>query len=84
LKRARTILFSICVIVAPVAAILMTKIDPRAIMSAGLAILALAILYRGAGLMSVWQDFAAVAGMGLVFFLAALARFRRTVSLMQV
>ena len=35
------------VIVAPIAAILMTKIDPRAIMSAGLAILALAILYRG-------------------------------------
>lgn len=35
------------VIVAPVAAILMTKIDPRAVMSAGLAILALAILYRG-------------------------------------
>jgi ABC-2 type transport system permease protein len=46
--------------------------------------LSMAILYRGAGLMSVWQDFAAVAGMGLVFFLAALARFRRTVSLMQV
>jgi DHA2 family multidrug resistance protein len=32
--------------VAPVAAILMTKIDPRAIMSAGLIVLALAILYR--------------------------------------
>jgi ABC-2 type transport system permease protein len=46
--------------------------------------LSMAILYRGAGLMSVWQDFAAVAGMGLVFFLTALARFRRTVSLMQV
>jgi len=34
------------VIVAPLAAILMTKIDPRALMSLGLAILALAILYR--------------------------------------
>jgi ABC-2 type transport system permease protein len=46
--------------------------------------LSMAILYRGAGLADVWQDFAAVAGMGLAFFLAALARFRRTVSLMQV
>jgi hypothetical protein len=31
----------------------------------------------------VWQDFAAVVGLGLVFFLAALVRFRKTVSLMQ-
>ena len=46
--------------------------------------LSMAILYRGAGLAAVWQDFAAVVGMGLLFFLAALARFRRTVSLMQV
>ena len=45
--------------------------------------LSMAILYRGAGLMSVWPDFAAVAAIGLVFFLAALARFRRTVSFMQ-
>ncbi|HJT42014.1 MAG TPA: DHA2 family efflux MFS transporter permease subunit [Rhizomicrobium sp.] len=35
------------VIVAPLAAILMTKIDSRVIMSAGLAILAAALLYRG-------------------------------------
>ncbi|HET7085347.1 MAG TPA: DHA2 family efflux MFS transporter permease subunit [Rhizomicrobium sp.] len=35
------------VIVAPVAAVLMTRIDARAVMSAGLVILALAILYRG-------------------------------------
>ena len=34
------------VIIAPVAAILMTRVDPRAIMSLGLAILAAAILYR--------------------------------------
>jgi DHA2 family multidrug resistance protein len=34
------------VIVAPVAAILMTKIDPRAIMCTGLIVLALAIFYR--------------------------------------
>ena len=43
----------------------------------------MAILYRGAGLTAVWQDFAAVAGMGLVFFVAALVRFRRTVTLAQ-
>jgi ABC-2 type transport system permease protein len=43
----------------------------------------MAILYRGAGFTAVWQDFAAVAGMGLVFFVAALARFRRTVTLAQ-
>jgi len=34
------------VIMAPVAAILMTRVDPRALMSLGLAILSLAILYR--------------------------------------
>jgi DHA2 family multidrug resistance protein len=34
------------VIVAPVAALLMTRVDPRALMSAGLAILALAIGWR--------------------------------------
>jgi ABC-2 type transport system permease protein len=46
--------------------------------------LSMAILYRGAGVAAVWQDLAAVAGMGLAFFLIALARFRKTVSLMQV
>lgn len=45
--------------------------------------LSMAILYRGASLTEVWEDFAAVAGMGLAFFLAALVRFRKTVSLMQ-
>jgi len=34
------------VIMAPVAAILMTRVDPRALMSAGLIILSLAIFYR--------------------------------------
>ena len=42
-----------------------------------------AILYRGAGIGVVWPQFAAVAGIGAVFFAAALARFRKTVSLMQ-
>jgi len=46
--------------------------------------MSMAILYRGASLTAVWPDFAAVVGMGLVFFLAALMRFRKTVSLMQV
>jgi ABC-2 type transport system permease protein len=45
--------------------------------------MSMAILYRGAGLSAVWPDFAAVAGMGLVFFVAALAGFRRTVTLAQ-
>ena len=39
-----------------------------------------AILYRGAGFDSVWRSFAAVAGIGLVFFVVALVRFRRTVA----
>jgi len=46
--------------------------------------MSMAILYRGAGLSAVWPDFTWVAGMGLVFFVAALARFRRTVTLAQV
>jgi ABC-2 type transport system permease protein len=43
----------------------------------------MAILYRGAGLADVWQHAAVVAAMGLVFFFAALLRFRKTVALMQ-
>jgi ABC-2 type transport system permease protein len=39
------------------------------------------ILYRGAGFDTVWPPFAAVAGIGLVFFTGALLRFRRTISL---
>jgi len=42
-----------------------------------------AILYRGAGFDVVWKEFAATAGMGLVFFTAALLRFRKTVSEIQ-
>ena len=39
-----------------------------------------AILYRGAGLEVVWPDVAAIAALGVVFFLIALARFRGTVA----
>ena len=41
---------------------------------------AMAILYRGAGFELVWPRFAAVAGIGLVFFAGALLRFRKTIS----
>jgi ABC-2 type transport system permease protein len=41
---------------------------------------ATAILYRGAELVDIWPQFAAVAGIGLVFFAGALARFRATIS----
>jgi ABC-2 type transport system permease protein len=41
---------------------------------------AMAILYRGAGFEIVWPRFAAVAGIGLVFFAGALLRFRKTIS----
>jgi len=40
-----------------------------------------AILYRGAGLDIVWRSFAAVAGIGAVFFAIALLRFRRALAL---
>jgi ABC-2 type transport system permease protein len=36
-----------------------------------------AILYRGAGFDVVWPQFLAIGGMGLLFFVAALLRFRR-------
>ena len=42
-----------------------------------------AILYRGAGFNVVWSDFAAVAGIGALFFAVALLRFRKTVILTQ-
>lgn len=42
-----------------------------------------AILFRGAGLDAIWPHFAAVVAIGVVFFVAALTRFRKTVSLMQ-
>jgi len=43
-------------------------------------LIAQAILYRGAGFSLVWQEFLIVALIGLVFFLFALARFRRMVA----
>lgn len=45
--------------------------------------LAQAILYRGAGVDVVWPDFLAIAAIGAVFFLLALLRFRRSVTLTQ-
>ena len=44
--------------------------------------LAQSILYRGAGLDVVWPQFVAITGIGLVFFLIALTRFRRTIGTM--
>lgn len=38
-----------------------------------------AVLYRGAGLDIVWRQLAVLAGIGSVFFLVSLARFRRTI-----
>jgi len=38
-----------------------------------------AVLYRGAGLDIVWRQLAVLAGIGTVFFLLALLRFRRTI-----
>lgn len=46
--------------------------------------LAQGILYRGAGLATVWPDFLAIVGIGAVFFTLALLRFRRSVTLTQV
>jgi len=43
-----------------------------------------AILYRGAGFDVVWPQFLAIAAIGSALFAGALARFRRTVSDMQV
>jgi ABC-2 type transport system permease protein len=39
-----------------------------------------AVLFRGAGIGVVWADLARIGGIGLVFFVFALARFRRTIS----
>src|SRR4029079_1474354 len=39
-----------------------------------------AILFRGTGLQNVWSEFAAVAGLGLAFFLTSLALFRRSIA----
>jgi ABC-2 type transport system permease protein len=45
--------------------------------------LAQAILFRSAGFDVVWPSFAAVTAIGVVFFLSALVRFRKTISVMQ-
>ena len=42
-----------------------------------------AILYRGAGFDIVWKDFAAITAIGIVYFLVALIRFRKTITTMQ-
>jgi ABC-2 type transport system permease protein len=42
-----------------------------------------AILYRGAGFDVVWREFLAVSVIGMVFFVGALLRFRKTISLIQ-
>jgi ABC-2 type transport system permease protein len=41
-----------------------------------------AILFRGAGLEVVWPQLASLAGIGIVFFALALARFRKTLATM--
>ncbi len=43
--------------------------------------LAQAILFRGAGLAVVWPQLLAIVGIGAAFFVAALARFRRSIAL---
>ncbi len=42
-----------------------------------------AILYRGAGFEIVWKDFVMIALIGIVYFLVALFRFRKTITTMQ-
>jgi len=44
--------------------------------------LAQAVLYRGAGMATVWPQFLAIAAIGAALFGLALARFRRTISTM--
>lgn len=39
-----------------------------------------AIIFRGAGLETVWPQFAAVAGIGLLFFVYAISRFRDSIA----
>ncbi len=42
--------------------------------------LAQAILYRGAGLAIVWKQFLALLSIGAIFFVTAMARFRKTIN----
>jgi len=44
--------------------------------------LAQAILFRGAGISVIWPQLLALAALGAVFFLVALRRFRRTITMM--
>jgi ABC-2 type transport system permease protein len=46
--------------------------------------LAQGILYRGAGIDVVWPDFLAMTGIGMVFFLGALLRFRKAMTQTQL
>ena len=46
--------------------------------------LAQAILYRGAGFSVIWTDLLAMTGVGLVFFIIALTRFRKAVTQTQI
>jgi ABC-2 type transport system permease protein len=46
--------------------------------------LAQGVLYRGAGIETVWPDFVAIIAIGLVFFMLALLRFRRSVTLTRI
>ena len=39
-----------------------------------------AIIYRGAGIEIVWEQFVAIAAMGLVFFIVSLGMFRRSIA----
>ena len=43
-----------------------------------------AILYRGAGLDVVWPHFLAIIAIGAAYFVVALTRFRKTVTLTQL
>ncbi len=42
--------------------------------------LAQAVLYRGAGFQSIWPNFLAIIAIGFVFFMAALALFRKSIN----
>nr|WP_193565715.1 ABC transporter permease [Nitrosomonas sp. GH22] len=44
--------------------------------------LAQAILYRGAGFSIIWPEFLALLAIGIIFFMLALTRFRKTISSM--
>jgi len=45
--------------------------------------MAQAILYRSAGFSIVWPQFLAILGIAVLFFAAALLRFRRSIGTMQ-